>query len=54
VVAGATTGMLVANVPVVWLGSRYAGRLPLRATRIAAALLFVGLAIWTLVSGAKI
>lgn len=54
VVAGATTGLLLANVPVVWLGSRYAGRLPLRATRIAAALLFVGLAIWTLASGANI
>ena len=51
VVAGTTVGMLLANVPVVWLGSRFADRLPLRATRIAAALLFAGLAVWTLVSG---
>ena len=54
VVAGTTVGMLLANVPVVWLGSRFAGRLPLRATRIAAALLFLGLAIWTLASGARL
>lgn len=51
VIAGTTTGMMLANVPVVWLGSRFADRLPLKATRVAAALLFVALAIWTLVSG---
>ncbi len=54
VVAGTTVGMLLANVPVVWLGSRFAGRLPLRATRIAAALLFLALAAWTLASGARL
>ena len=41
VVAGTTIGMLLANVPVVLLGSRFADRLPLRAARIAAALLFL-------------
>jgi Ca2+/H+ antiporter, TMEM165/GDT1 family len=46
VVAGTTIGMLLANVPVVWLGARFADRLPLRAARISAALLFVVLAIW--------
>lgn len=51
VIAGTTTGMMLANVPVVWLGSRFAGRLPLRATRIASALLFAGLGVWTLLSG---
>jgi len=48
VVAGTTTGMLLADVPAVWLGARFAQRLPLRATRIGAALLFAGLAVWIL------
>ncbi len=30
VVAGTTIGMLLANVPVVWLGSRFATKLPLK------------------------
>ncbi len=46
VVSGTTLGMLIADVPVVWLGARFATRLPLRAARIGAALLFAGLAIW--------
>lgn len=46
VVGGTTVGMLIANVPVVWLGSRFAHRLPLKATRIAAACLFAALALW--------
>jgi putative Ca2+/H+ antiporter (TMEM165/GDT1 family) len=50
VVAGTTLGMLAANVPVVALGSRFASRLPLRAARIAAALVFLGLGIWALLA----
>ena len=46
VVVGTTLGMLLANVPVVWLGARFADRLPLRAARITAALLFIALAAW--------
>src|SRR5690625_1299857 len=46
VVAGTTVGMLLANVPVVWLGARFADKLPLKATRMAAAALFAALAIW--------
>ncbi|MEO7325532.1 MAG: TMEM165/GDT1 family protein [Dokdonella sp.] len=46
VVAGSTLGMLLANVPVVWLGSRFAEKLPLRAARIGAALLFAALGVW--------
>lgn len=46
VVAGTTVGMLLANVPVVWLGARFSDRLPLRAARIGAALLFIALAVW--------
>jgi putative Ca2+/H+ antiporter (TMEM165/GDT1 family) len=48
VVAGTTLGMLVANVPVVALGSRFASRLPLRTARIAAALVFLALGAWAL------
>jgi len=46
VVAGTTLGMLLADVPVVWLGARFAQRLPLRAIRYVTALLFVALGIW--------
>jgi Ca2+/H+ antiporter, TMEM165/GDT1 family len=51
VVIGTTLGMLLANVPVVLLGSRFANRLPLRAARIAAALLFLALGLWTAWNG---
>ncbi len=51
VVAGTTLGMLLANVPVVALGHRFAQKLPLKAARIAATLLFLGLAIWVAVRG---
>jgi putative Ca2+/H+ antiporter (TMEM165/GDT1 family) len=46
VVTGTTLGMLLANVPVVLLGARFAHRLPLRAARWAAAGLFALLAAW--------
>jgi len=45
VIAGTTVGMLAANVPVVIFGSRFAHRLPLRATRLVAAVLFAALGI---------
>lgn len=48
VVAGSTAGMLVANVPVVFLGARFANRLPLRAARLGSALLFAALGLWVL------
>ena len=51
VVAGTTLGMLLANVPVVALGSRFAQRLPLRAARIAAACVFLVLGVWAAVAG---
>ena len=44
VVLGTTLGMLAANAPVLWLGARFAERLPPRATRVAAAVLFLALA----------
>ena len=46
VIAGTTAGMLLANVPVVLLGSRFADRLPLQAARYVAALVFLALAGW--------
>ena len=51
VVAGTTAGMLLANVPVVALGSRFAAKLPLKAARIAAACVFLLLGAWAAVFG---
>lgn len=51
VVAGTTLGMLAANVPVVFLGARFAQRLPLRATRLAACALFAVLGVFVLLRG---
>ena len=51
VVAGTTVGMLLANVPVVLLGSRFASRLPLRAARLTAALVFLALGLWAAFRG---
>jgi len=48
VVIGTTCGMMLANVPVVFLGDRAAGRLPIRAIRLVAALAFVVLGFLTL------
>ena len=48
VIAGTTLGMMIANVPVVWLGARFSGRIPLHAARITAALLFLALGLWNL------
>ena len=46
VIAGTTIGMLLANLPVVWLGHRFADRLPLKLARSLAALVFFALALW--------
>jgi putative Ca2+/H+ antiporter (TMEM165/GDT1 family) len=45
VVVGTTLGMMLANVPVVFLGARFAHRIPLQAARITAALVFAALAV---------
>ena len=50
VVAGTTCGMLIADVPAVWLGTSFASRFPLRATRTVAALLFAALGLWILLA----
>lgn len=48
VVLGTTCGMMLANIPAVIVGDRIAGRLPLKAIRIAAAIVFAVLGILTL------
>ncbi|WNC91621.1 TMEM165/GDT1 family protein [Paraburkholderia sp. FT54] len=50
VVAGTTLGMMLANVPVIYLGHKFADRLPTKAVHILAAVIFVvlgGLALRT-------
>lgn len=49
VVAGTTAGMMIANVPVVFLGKAFASRLPLKAIHYGAAILFVILGLLFLV-----
>lgn len=51
VVSGTMAGMLLADVPVVFLGAALAQRLPLKAIRIAAAALFIALGISSLIWG---
>jgi len=48
VVLGTTLGMMLANIPAVLLGDRIAERLPVRAIRIAAAVVFVVLGVLTI------
>ncbi|WP_211260705.1 TMEM165/GDT1 family protein [Pseudoxanthomonas dokdonensis] len=51
VITGTTLGMLAANLPVVWLGHRFADRLPLKLARTIAAVVFLALALWVAVFG---
>ena len=50
VITGTTLGMLLVNVPTVFLGKAASARIPFRAVRIAAALLFAALGVWVLVA----
>lgn len=57
VVGGTTTGMMLANVPVVFLGHRFADRLPAQAIHVVAAVIFLilgGLALKNALNGASI
>ena len=49
VVAGTTTGMLLANAPVVFFGKAFSARLPLKAIRYLASALFLALGVFFLV-----
>jgi putative Ca2+/H+ antiporter (TMEM165/GDT1 family) len=50
VVVGTTLGMLIVNVPTVFLGNAASARIPFRLVRIAAAALFAGLGAWVLLA----
>ena len=52
VAAGTTTGMMLANIPAVFLGHGVTRVLPVKALRIAAALVYLGLGFWGLASAA--
>jgi Ca2+/H+ antiporter, TMEM165/GDT1 family len=45
VVAGTTLGMMLANVPVVWLGERMMRRVPVRAVHLVSAAIFLALGV---------
>jgi putative Ca2+/H+ antiporter (TMEM165/GDT1 family) len=54
VVSGTTMGMMLANVPVIYLGNKFADRLPTKTVHIIAALIFVvlgGMALRTALNG---
>ena len=46
VTAGTTLGMMIANVPAVYLGEALIRRVPLAAVRYVAAALFLGIGLW--------
>ena len=50
VVFGTTLGMLLVNVPTVFVGKAAAEKIPFRVVRIAAAALFAGLGAWVLLA----
>ncbi|HBN16116.1 TMEM165/GDT1 family protein [Pseudohongiella sp. SYSU M77423] len=55
VVLGTTLGMMIANIPAVYVGDKLADRLPVRAIHIVAAIIFAALGIATLLgAGARL
>ena len=52
VAAGTTTGMMLANIPAVFLGQAVIGIMPLGALRITAAVVYLGLGLWGLAAAA--
>ena len=54
VVLGTTLGMLIADVPAVFIGERFANRIPMRAVHIVAAAIFALMGVATLLGGAKL
>ncbi|MFO8154295.1 TMEM165/GDT1 family protein [Thioalkalivibrio sp.] len=49
VVAGSTLGMVVANAPAIWIGHRYATRIPARLMQRLSAGIFAFIGIWVLI-----
>ena len=54
VVLGTTLGMMIANVPAVLLGNSIAGKLPVRAVHIVAALIFAVLGVVVLMGSGQL
>ena len=52
VVAGTTLGMMLANAPVVWLGSKFMHLIPLRVVHVVSALVFAALGMLALLMSA--
>jgi putative Ca2+/H+ antiporter (TMEM165/GDT1 family) len=52
VAAGTTTGMMLANIPAVFLGHGITRVLPIKALRIVAALVYLALGLWGLATAA--
>ena len=52
VTIGTTLGMMLANVPAVFVGHKLIDRVPMRTVHIVAALLFLGLGLWLLAATA--
>lgn len=48
VTLGTTLGMMLANVPAVFLGNELIKRVPLKIVRLVAALLFLAIGLWLL------
>lgn len=53
VVLGTTTGMLLADVPAVWIGATLAARVPMQKVRMVAAILFIAMGLVTLLGPMK-
>lgn len=48
VVLGATVGILLITTPALWLGRRFADRVPVHILRYVASVLFLGVGLWSL------
>ena len=53
VVLGTTAGMLVADVPAVWIGTDLPTRIPMQKVRVAVAMLFIAMGLLTLAGPIK-
>jgi len=53
VVVGTTLGMMIANVPAIYLGDRFAHRLPIRLIHLVAAAVFFALGVATLLGAGQ-
>ena len=52
VVAGSTVGMVLANAPAIWIGHRYAAKIPARLMQRVSAAIFAFIGLWVLAAAA--